>query len=159
MSDRKALVRAYLQARHTASWPVIQGVEQQHYQLWVYPEENPPWNVRDVIAHLADAERGLLLQLKRLSAGEPTLPDNFDLQRWNRGTARRSAEVSLDELVRQIEASYEDVLSFLEEVSEDQLDLTGRHGSGEWLSGEAYFRRIADHRAEHAADIERALKR
>ncbi len=115
--------------------------------------------MRDVIAHLADAERGLLYQLKRLSAGEPTLPDNFDLQRWNRGTARRSTEMSVADLIQQVEASYKDVLAFLDEVSEDQLDLTGRHGSGEWLSGEAYFRRIADHRAEHAADIERALNR
>jgi hypothetical protein len=85
------------------------------------------------------------------------VPPDFDLARWNRSAVRRSKETSAAELLEKILGAHQASLQFLDGLSDDQLDLVGRHSSGATLSTERFLLRIADHRAEHVADIRAAL--
>lgn len=157
MSERKAGVRAHMENRHTQSWPILSELQEDTWERPVYSETEQTWRVKEILAHLADSERGMLGQVQRLVAGQVTVPPDFDLDRWNQSAVRKGAAKPVDQLVDQILISYQDSISFLEQLDDEALDLEGRHSRGDQLSIEGFFRRMADHRAEHAQDIANAL--
>jgi hypothetical protein len=156
MSERKQAIEAYMREAHRATWPVLAGIPEAGRATLVYGEGGP-WTVRDVVAHLADAETGLLGQVQRLLAGKETVPPDFDLNRWNRGAVRRSQSRPFEALVEEIQKSHDAALQTLQNCPEQDLDRRGRHSSGEILSAEGFLRRMADHRREHTRDIQQAL--
>lgn len=159
MRERKASIREHMKRRHAESWPILRGLSSADLDQPVYVEEAAAWTVKDVLGHLADAERGNLGQVQRLIAGEVTVPEDFDPERWNRSAVRKRAEVEAKQLLQDIEKAYQDALTFLEGLEDQTLDLRGRHAKGDTISAEAFFRRMADHRAQHAADIRESLQR
>ncbi len=157
MSDRKQALRRHVEARHAQSWPILSGLSQADLSRPVYSHGETTWSVLQVVAHLADAERGLLGQVQRLAAGGVTVPEDFDLERWNRAAVAKRAAQPLPELLEEIESTYRETLAFIDSLEEHQLDLVGRHARGDLASVEAFLIRTAEHRARHAADIQHAL--
>ena len=157
MSERKRAIESSLRQAHQATWPVLAAIPEADRTRLVYSEGDGQWTVRDIVAHLADAEAGLLGQVQRLMAGKVTVPDHFDLNRWNRSAVRRSQGRTFDDLVEQIAQSHREAMTTLETCDVAGLDLQGRHSSGEILTGEGFFRRMADHRQEHTRDILQAI--
>lgn len=157
MSERKQAIADHMRAAHEATWPVLTSLSEADRRQPVYGEGEGEWKVADLVAHLADAEKGLLGQVQRLLAGKATVPDDFDLNRWNRSAVRRNRGRSHEELVEEIRTAHLEALRTLEQADEAALDLRGRHSSGEVLTVEGFFRRMADHRHEHTRDIERSL--
>ncbi len=157
MSERTISIKQRMQQLHQESWPVLRDLTQDDLPRPVYSHEAEDWTVRDVLAHLADSERGILGQVQRLVAGEITVPEDFDLERWNRSAVRKRAEVDPGKLLQAIDVAYQEALSFLDQLDDQSLDLQGRHASGDILSAEGFFLRMANHRAQHAADIRSAL--
>jgi uncharacterized damage-inducible protein DinB len=156
MGDRKAAIREHMQAQHAQSWPMLAALNPEDGDKLVY-DAPEAWTVHGVLAHLADAEHGLLGQVRRLLAGQQTVPEDFDLARWNRSAVRRGSEKSIRQLLQAIQEAYDDALAFLEDLDEEALDLSGRSSPGETWTLEHFLRRSATHRAEHAADIQKAL--
>lgn len=159
MSERKDNLRAHLEQRHADTWPVLQSLTAEDMAVEVYSEGEQTWTVKDLLGHLADGERGNLGQVQRLIAGQRTVPEDFDLDRWNRSAVRKSADAQPADLLQSIEQAYQQALQFLDGLSEDQLDNEGLHSSLATLTAEGFLRRMIDHRAEHVADIQRALQR
>ena len=157
MTERTKRIRDRLIQVHAETWPVLTGLSPEAMPITVYNSEGGIWTVKDLLGHLADSESGLLGQAQRLVSGEQTVPPDFDLARWNRSAVRRSKETSAAELLERILGAHQASLQFLDGLSDDQLDLVGRHSSGATLSTERFLLRIADHRAEHVADIRAAL--
>jgi hypothetical protein len=157
--SRRELIRDQIQKSHQKSWPILTDLSPKHADLPVYKGDNRSWTVKDIVIHLADAERGMLGQLKRLVSGQVTVPPDFDLSRWNRSIVRKRSDSKLSDLLLEIQTAYTEVLDFLEGIDQDSLDLEGRHPTGEMLSAEGYFLRIANHRLEHAVDIRRACQK
>jgi len=145
-----------MHAAHQATWAVLSAIPEADRLRPVYGEGGP-WTVRDVVAHLADAESGLLGQVRRLLAGQVTVPPDFDLNRWNRGAVRRSQGRPFEDLLNEIQTSHVEALRTLQACPEEDLDRRGRHSSGEILSVEGFFLRMADHRRGHTRDIQQAL--
>ncbi len=157
MSARKEALRRHVESRHAQSWPILSALTESDLTRPVYSHGETTWSVHQVVAHLADAERGLLGQVQRLAAGGVTVPEDFDLERWNRAAVAKRAAQPLQALLEEIERAYQETLDFIDSLEERQLDLVGRHATGERLSVEAFLRRTADHRSRHASDIQRAL--
>jgi hypothetical protein len=158
VSERKRRLAEYLKAAHAATWPVLSGLTEVDLPRRVFGDGDALWTVADLMAHLADAESGILGQVQRLLAGKLTVPDDFDLDRWNRSAVRRGKGRRLPDLLEDIRRAHGEALSTLEATDETSLDRKGRHSSGDVLTVEGFFRRMADHRRGHTADIERALK-
>lgn len=158
MNERIQALHDYLATAHRETWAVLSDLKAEDFQKHVYSAGEVEWSVRDVLAHLADAERGLLGQIRRLLVGEPTVPDDFDLNRWNRSAVRKRAGQSHQEILGDLEQAHQNVLTALSQVDSSQLDRVGRHPSGRLLTVDGYFRRMADHRREHTADIHRAVQ-
>ena len=157
MSERKDQLRSHMENRHAETWPFLQGLTEGDMPVEVYSSEDATWTVKDLLGHLADGERGNFGQAKRLVAGEQTVPEDFDLDRWNRGAVRRAAETSPDDLLGAIAEAYSAALAFLETLDESDLDKVGLHSSGETMTTEGFLRRMVNHRLEHVTDIKSAL--
>ncbi len=157
MSERKDQLRSHMENRHAETWPFLQGLTEGDMPAEVYSSEEGTWTVKDLLGHLADGERGNFGQAKRLVAGEQTVPEDFDLDRWNRGAVRRAAETSPDDLLGAIAEAYSAALAFLETLDESDLDKVGLHSSGETMTTEGFLRRMVNHRLEHVTDIKSAL--
>lgn len=157
MDDRKQEIKRSITDKHHRSWSILTSLSEADMEVAVYRSEDHEWTVKDLLAHLADSETGLLGQARRIAKDEQTLPDNFDINRWNRSAVRKRAGQSSEEHLSIIGATFEEVLEFLEQVDPGMLDRRGRHSSGAMLSLEEYFHRIVDHRLEHATDIREAI--
>lgn len=160
MSQRKQEIRDYVERRHEETWQVLESLSPEELELKVYGHGGDQgWTVRELVAHLADAEPGLLAQARRVAAGEPPLPPDFDINRWNRSAVRRRKDEPFEAQLRSIASAHEEALQFLGEVDESALDREGVRPGQERLTVEGYFRRMVDHRAEHVEDLQRARQR
>ncbi len=157
MSERKDELLSHLETRHAETWPFLQGLKESEMPVEVYSSEDGSWTVKDLLGHLADGEQGNFGQAKRLVAGEQTVPEGFDLDRWNRGAVRRASKTSPADLLVVIAESYSSALAFLETLDESDLDKVGRHSTGEMLTTERFLRRMVNHRLEHVTDMQSAL--
>ena len=159
MSDRKTQLRATIEADHAASMAVFKALSDADWQTPAPSEDDAPWTARDVLAHLAVSEGGQLGQITRCVQGGTTVPDDFDLARFNRRSVQKQAEKSVPDLLAQIERDHAEVLTTLDALDEADLDKTGRHARGDVLNVEQFFHRITEHRRQHAEEIQRALGR
>src|SRR5215204_2899654 len=99
MPDRKAELRATIEADHAASMAILRSILPEQWLQPVPSDEGADWKARDVLAHVAVSEAGQLASLTRVIAGQSTIPDDFDLNRYNRRSAQKQAETSVEELL------------------------------------------------------------
>lgn len=118
--------------------------------------ENPLWNVHDLLAHLAGAERGLQATVKRFLAGA-ALPDGFSLDYWNQRMVEKQRERSVVELLQSLAASRQDTWALLDSLTEDQMRVRGLHPAGFETSVDGIFRVMAMHERAHGQEIAAAL--
>lgn len=157
--SRKDTIRAFLDQNNTASLAILRGVTTGQWQTPVPSESDAPWTAKDVLIHLAVSEAGHVNQITRAVAGEEPVPADFDLSRFNRRSVQKNAEKSVADLLRDLEAAYGQLVARLESVSEADLDKSARHARGDTLTVEGFFRRCAEHRLDHAQQLQRAIGR
>jgi hypothetical protein len=155
--SRKESIRRQILADHTESMAVLKSLTPEQWVMPVPSDADALWTARDVLAHLAVSEGGQLGQITRLLAGEQTVPPDFDLNRFNRGSVRKRADKSVEELLAEIETAHAQVLAALEAVAESDLDKTGRHARGDTITVEEFFTRITAHRRDHTDQLKQAL--
>ncbi|MCX6026272.1 MAG: maleylpyruvate isomerase N-terminal domain-containing protein [Chloroflexi bacterium] len=69
-TSRATALSLFLREAHAQSWPHLVRLAEQAGAVLVYPGQ-PGWTVPELLAHLADAERGMLGQAQRMVRGEP----------------------------------------------------------------------------------------
>lgn len=158
MSERKNKLREAILADHQASLAIYNSFSDAEWNASAPSDEDAPWTARDVLAHVAASEGGQLGQITRLVAGGITVPDDFDLARFNRRSVQKQADTTVTALLEQIAGRHAEVLSTLEDLDEANLEKTGRHARGDVLTVEQFFVRITEHRRQHAEELQRALR-
>lgn len=156
--NRRTELRAFVTAHHAESWPILEKIQGEDHNKIVYETDDNQWSVQNVVSHLADAETGMLGQARRASQGQMTVPEDFDLERWNRSVARKSERNTIAGFREIISNTYKEILEFLDGLDDQTMDIEGRHSSGDILTIDGFMRRIASHRLEHAQDILKVLK-
>lgn len=158
MSERKREIRDYIVRRHNETLQVLQSVEADQLDTRVYGQgDEESWTVRELVAHLSEAEGGLLGQAKRIAKGKRPLPPDFDIDRWNRSAVRKRKDTPLEEHLASIQQAHEEALEFLEEIDEPILDNEGTRPGPERVTVEGLLRRMVNHRAQHVEDMLQAL--
>ncbi len=116
------------------------------------------WTVKQLLLHVATAESGQIKTAQAIAAGQPTVPDDFDLDRYNARQIEKNKDKQPPEILFSLAESRQKLLAFLELVPDDALDKSGKHGRGDVITLEQLFRRIGDHEAEHAVEIQQAVQ-
>lgn len=120
---------------------------------------NPQWNVKDELAHLAGAERGMLRIAQASARGEnPQLPEGYNNDEFNaRQVAKRKGQ-SLSQTLDELKGIHNDITAFLESITAEQLTRMGEHP----LEGEIPLKEllvvIYSHEVNHCNEITNALR-
>jgi uncharacterized protein (TIGR03083 family) len=153
MTDRKQRIHSELAQSRAYLVSVAQQIGPEQI---LASTDNPAWNVHDLLAHLAGAERGLQATVQRFLAGDP-LPEGFSLDYWNQRQVEKQRERSVADLLAGLEASRAGTLALLDSLSEEQLAVRGLHPAGFETSVGGIFRVMAMHELDHGQEIALAL--
>ncbi len=98
--------------------------EEQATQVLVTPE----WSIKDEVAHLAGAERGMFGIAQRMARGEdPQLPPEYDNDTYNARQVAKRKEKSLADVRAELDATHAELMAFLQNLTQAQLDECGQH--------------------------------
>jgi hypothetical protein len=148
--SRKDTIRQQMEADHASSLSILKSLTPEQWAIPVPSDEGAQWVAKDVLSHLAVSEAGHVGQITRAVAGEDPVPPDFDLARFNRRSAQKQADKSVEILLAELESAYAQLLAKLDVIVETDLDKQGRHARGDTLTVEGFFRRCAEHRRQHA---------
>jgi hypothetical protein len=115
------------------------------------------WNVRQVVNHLVDSDRGHNNQAMNIAEGRDIIPEDFDIQRYNRRTTEKTTGKAPAQARAELAAARAELNAWLETLDDAKLDMRGRHASLLILSVEQILNWQATHERTHAEDIARAL--
>jgi hypothetical protein len=97
------------------------------------------------------------IQIHKTRKGEPTVPEGFDINRWNAGVKKRIGDLSPAELLATLDSTRAKTLEGLASLQDAEWALTGRHPARGIITIEQYYETIAAHDRAHAQDIKQAL--
>jgi hypothetical protein len=156
LSERKHILYDHL--NHTRE-ELLEVVGQMQVEDWDKPVQSVEggWTVKQLLLHVATSENGQIRTAQAIAAGQPTVPDDFDLDRYNARLIEKNKAKQPPEILFGMADSRQKLLAFLEEVPENALDKSGKHGRGDVITLEQLFLRIGEHEAGHAVEIKKAL--
>ncbi len=157
LSERKQLIRAYLLRTRAELLEVVGQLQPDDWNKAVQSSEGG-WTVKQALLHTALSETGQIKTGKAIAAGQPTVPDDFDLNRYNKRQQEKNSDKQLPEILSGMAQSRQLLLAYLDEVTAADLEKRGRHGRGDVISLEQLFYRIGEHEAEHTGEIKAAVK-
>ena len=112
------------------------------------------WSPREIVAHLADAERAHRRFLQGVVSGkEMPVIENFDLDAWNAERVARRANLTIDETLAEFEKERTETLAYLPTIPEDAWSLTGVHAALGLVSVEHVARIIGLHERLHLKEM------
>jgi DinB superfamily len=157
MTTQKELYKAKLTAARQELFDLLQTLPPAQWEQAVF-SENSTWTVNAIVSHLLEAERGMSIQVHKTRKGEPTIPEGFDLERWNAGTQKRMGQLSPAELLTALVTTRAKTLEVLDSLRDEEWALQGRHPSRGLITIEQYYETIAAHDQMHMQDIRAALQ-
>jgi len=154
MADKESL-KAMLNESHALLNAVLDAVGDQ----WESPiyADGLQWNARQIVVHLADAERGHYNQVTNIAEGNDIIPPDFDIERYNRRTTDKNADKTVEQARAEIAQTRAALLAWLDAVDADKLERSGRHASLVIMSVAQILKIVSDHERGHAQDIANAL--
>ena len=98
--------------------------EDEATQVMVTPE----WTIKDELAHLAGAERGMSRIARGMCKGEnPQLPEGYNNDAYNARQVARRKEQTFIQIRAELNATRAELMALLESVTPEQLALRGEH--------------------------------
>ena len=155
-NDKKTRVAEKLSAARS---DLFQFARDLHEGDWTRPiyTHGEEWTAQDVLRHLAWAEGGMTRLIQQIRQGHKGVAEDFDLDRYNAGGVEKLKEKTPAELMAMMDENRERTLQLLEELSDKELALEGRHASGNIMSVEAILRLIGLHERQHLRDLQQSL--
>lgn len=155
-NGRKAAIVKKLKETREAFFGLAHRLEEADWTQPIYTH-GEGWTAGDVLRHLTDAESGMLGTMRNIRKGGGGVPEDFDVDRWNRSRVAKAKAKTPAELLAQMEENRGELLAFIEDLEPEELDKEGRHASLRIMSIEEILHQIADHERQHMADLEQAL--
>lgn len=155
MSERRELLQAKLRETRSQLNTVLDQVGDRA-ETQVY-SDGLAWTVRQVVAHLADAEKGHYNQLTNIAEGRDIIPPDFDIERYNKRVTEKTAEKTIEQSRADLEAIRAQLVDWLNTVDDEKLDRTGRHASLKIMSVHEILKLLYRHERLHTTDIANAL--
>ena len=156
MADRRAAIIAGLEKGCEDSIAFFKSLTAEMLTAQVY-QDGAKWTARQVLAHFITVERSMHWLFKNIASGGSGSPEDFDIERFNRTQTSKLDGLTLDELISQFKAVREDTISFVRELSEDDLDREGLHAFHGHGKLERFIRWAYEHTRIHENEIRQAL--
>jgi uncharacterized protein (TIGR03083 family) len=124
--------------------------EEQARSIKVTPE----WSIKDVLAHLAGAERGMLGIAQRTARGEdPKVREDYDNDYFNARQVAKRHELTMAQVRAELDGSRAELMQFLAGLTADQLALAGMHPLQGHITLKELLVVIYSHETTHTKEI------
>ena len=157
MKTRIARLTARLQKGADQVARALAGPEEGDGDHVLYPGP-PTWTVRDTVAHLLSAEDGLRHVGQAISSGGPGAPLGLHHDDLNAAEQARLGGIPVSDLLRDLAASREATIAWVETLSDADLDRTGRHPALGEITVEAHIQAMYGHGLLHLRDLRHSLQ-
>ena len=122
--------------------------EQQIYS------EGAQWTIRQLVIHLALADNGHNRMLDHYAQGKEFIPADYDIERYNKRSVEKQAEMTLQQARDALAQSRQELLSWFDNQPDDSfLDKTGRHANLQIMTLSQIIDVMCAHEIGHANDI------
>jgi hypothetical protein len=148
-----------LKAELAAARAYLDSVLDQVGDRWdtqIY-SDGAEWTAHQLLIHLVVTEQGQVNTVMAVAEGGNPVPEDFDLDRYNKRSVEKRAEMTVEQARQQLDDTREKFNEWLDHLDEATLDLTGRHGSLKVMSIAEFLQTIAGHERTHADDMARVL--
>ena len=135
---------------------LLTSLKVEDWQTSIF-SEGISWTISTVVSHLIESERGMSIHVHKIRKGEDTIPEGFDLDRWNAGVKKRMGELTPEELLTQLAETRAKTLEVMDSLRDEEWALTGRHASRGIITIEQYYETMYGHELMHTKDIKEAL--
>lgn len=116
--------------------------------------EGAQWTLRQLAIHLALAGQGHNNMVFHYSEDKAYIPEGYDVDRWNKSSVEKKAEMTVAEARAALETSRQQLLDWMDTVTDAAiLEKTGRHPRKENATVNDIIRINALHEEEHARDM------
>ena len=115
------------------------------------------WTVRQVFAHLNDAEEAILRMMQDIQRGGGGAPVDFDVDRYNEHKVRESAALTTNELSARFSTLRDATIAWVQTLTAEELALEGRHPYLEIAPLESMIKLLYRHTQLHQRDIRKFL--
>ena len=150
--SRLTTLTAELESTRVKFNELLHRIQPATWDLAVHGDDQS-WTARQILIHIVDAQRGMLTQIKRIQAGQETVPPTFDLDRWNNRQVEKNATQTVEALIGQLKSDRESLIEILHGLDDADLDKEGRHGTGLIMSIEQIARLVGHHELAHIESI------
>jgi hypothetical protein len=153
-------IQKYIDRLHTSRAhlnEVLDSVPAEQWDQQIY-SDGAQWTVRQLLIHLMAADKGQNNVVMGIADGREVIPADYDLERFNKRSVEKQAEITVEQARTSLAASRQQLLEWLAQVDESALDKQGRHASMHILSVAQILNVIANHEATHADDIAKFLQ-
>ncbi len=112
------------------------------------------WTLRQLAIHLALADAGHNQMIFRYARGEEFIPDDYDVDRYNKRSVEKSDGMTLEQAIAALHQSRAELLAWFDEQQDDSfLDQSGRHPMMRILTLYQIITVMAQHELGHTNDI------
>lgn len=150
LKELEAMASKLNESRTILSHALDRLTEEQAKQILI----NPDWSIRDAVAHLVGAERGMTGMAKRFATNEnPQLPKDYINDVYNARQIAKRKSMSLAAVRAELAATRQDLLAFLETITPQQLAYCGEHPIHGQISLKELLVVIYSHETTHCKEI------
>ncbi len=126
------------------------------WDMQIY-SDGAAWTARQLLIHLAISDNGQTSTVMAIAAGQDNVPADFDLERYNRRSVEKRADMTPAEARQMLADARAKLTAWLDTIDADTLNKRGRHASLNVYSVAEFLQVMADHERAHAQDIARVL--
>ena len=98
----------------------------EQWRVEVYTE-GQTWTIRHVLAHFVTSERGLLKLFRSIREGGLGASEDFSIDHYNARQQEKTKDLTPQELLVQYANVRADTVKWVSYLSEDDLEIEGRH--------------------------------
>jgi hypothetical protein len=116
------------------------------------------WTVRQLAIHILIADKGHNAMILGAARGESIIPEDYDLERFNKRSVDKSAEMTLEQVEAGLIHTRAELLTWLAEQNDSVLDKQARHATLRIMSISQMLDIMAWHETTHSTDIRKHLE-
>ena len=136
---------------------IFVGMTDEQWAREIYTEGSV-WTVKNILAHLVTAERGLTKLFSRIRDGDPGVSEDFDIDRYNAGQQEKTKKLTPRELLEQFKSVRAEMADWVSSLDEADLDKTGRHPFLGQTTLREMIKLIYLHNQLHYRDVRKILR-
>ncbi len=122
------------------------------------PVSEGHYSGKQILAHLAGAERGMTALMRRMAAGEqPRLKPDYDNNYYNARQQDKRAGMTIEQLRTELAATRQDLLAFMETLTPADLEKRGDHPLYKDATVLQVLEIIPAHELEHTQELQKAV--